>query len=228
LTDDQILLRTVSTPVATAEALREMILNRRLEPGEHLREAEFAERLGVARHSFRAATQILISEGLLRRAPNRGVQVPVLGPDDIADIGRLRTALEVEGVRRVIEDELPLDEAVAAVAQLDALGDDASWRSVVEADLRFHRGIMDATRSERMIRAYATLQSEVELFMVQLEPHYDRPAEVAREHDELLARVTDGNPARAERAFRKHISDATKNITSEFATANEGRTAARR
>jgi hypothetical protein len=28
----------------------------------------------VARHSFRAATQILIGEGLLRREPNRGVQ----------------------------------------------------------------------------------------------------------------------------------------------------------
>jgi DNA-binding GntR family transcriptional regulator len=225
VTDDQIPLRTVSTPVATAEVLREMILNRRVEPGEHLREAEFAERLGVARHSFRAGTQILISEGLLRRTPNRGVQVPIMGPDDIVDICRLRTALEVEAVRRVIEDGPPLDEAVAAVAQLDALGDAASWRSVVEADMRFHRGIMDATGSERMIRAYKALQSEVELLMVQLEPHYDRPAEVAREHDELLARVIEGQAARAERAFRKHISDATKNLTSAFATSAESQTA---
>ena len=74
-----------------------------------------------------------------------------------------------------------------------------------------------------MIRAYKALQSEIELLMVQLEPHYDRPAEVAREHDELLARVVDGKAAQAERAFRKHISDATKNLTSAFAASNESR-----
>ena len=42
-----------------------MILDGHLEPGERLRETDFAERLGIARHSFRAATQILIGEGLL-------------------------------------------------------------------------------------------------------------------------------------------------------------------
>ena len=92
-------LERVSTVEAAANAVRELILDGRLEPGTRLREAEFAERLGIARHSFRAATQILISEGLLRREPNRGVQVPVFEPDDLIDVFRLRTALEVEAVR---------------------------------------------------------------------------------------------------------------------------------
>ncbi|HZO07048.1 MAG TPA: GntR family transcriptional regulator, partial [Solirubrobacterales bacterium] len=56
----------VSTVDAAANALRELILDGKLEPGTRLREHEFAERLGIARHSFRAATQILIGEGLLR------------------------------------------------------------------------------------------------------------------------------------------------------------------
>ena len=95
-------LNTVSTVDAAANVLRELILDGELEPGSRLREAEFAERLGIARHSFRAATQVLISEGMLRREPHRGVQVTVLTAPDILDTFRLRAALETEAVRLAI------------------------------------------------------------------------------------------------------------------------------
>ena len=95
-------LNTVSTVDAAANVLRELILDGELEPGARLREAEFAERLGIARHSFRAATQILIAEGMLRREPHRGVQVTVLDAGDILDTFRLRAALEIEAVRLMI------------------------------------------------------------------------------------------------------------------------------
>ena len=59
--------------------------------------------------------------------------------------------------------------------ELSALGDDAPWRAVVEPDMRFHRAIIDASGSERLARAYATVQSEVLLCLVWSRPHYDRP-----------------------------------------------------
>src|SRR5688500_9793904 len=89
-------LNTVSTVDAAAMALRALILDGDLAPGDRLRETDFAERLGIARHSFRAATQLLIGEGLLRREPHRGVQVTVLTATDIIDTFRLRAALETE------------------------------------------------------------------------------------------------------------------------------------
>jgi DNA-binding GntR family transcriptional regulator len=214
----QVLLKTVSTPEATADALREMILNGELEPGMRLRETQFAERLGVARHSFRAATQILIGEGLLRRVPNRGVAVPVLDAEDIVDIFRVRAALELEAVRIVIAEHGDLTRASDAAAELSALPDDASWRSVVEPDMRFHQAIIDATASERMLRAYAAVQSEIEMCMVQLRPHYDRPEQVAKEHRELLEPLLNGDLAEAERLFRTHLDDAARNLTSALKT----------
>ena len=71
------------------------------------------------RHTFRAATQSLIAEGLLRREPNRGVQLAVLDSDDIIDIFKLRAALELEAVRLVVTDERPLDAAARAVDVLN-------------------------------------------------------------------------------------------------------------
>jgi DNA-binding GntR family transcriptional regulator len=206
-------LETVSTVDAAANALRELILDGQLEPGARLRETEFAERLGIARHSFRAATQILVSEGLLHREPNRGVQVPVFAPDDLIDVFRLRTALEVEAVRLVVASgEVPA-AAEDAVRELTALPDDAPWREVVEPDMRFHRAIIDGAGSERLVRAYATVQSEVLLCLVWLRPHYDRPAQVAAEHEELIATVRDGDADRAETLFRAHLKEAAENLT---------------
>lgn len=215
-------LGTVSTVDAAANALRELILDGRLEPGDHLRETEFAERLGIARHSFRAATQVLIGEGLLRREPNRGVQVPVFEPDDLSDIFRLRAALEVEAVRVVIaQDEIP-PRAVDSVEELAKLGDDAPWHEVVAPDMRFHRSIIDAAGSDRLARAYSTVQSEILLCLVQLRPHYDRPAQVAAEHEELLTAVRSGDAGRAERLFRAHLDEASENLTRAWRARTDG------
>jgi DNA-binding GntR family transcriptional regulator len=206
-------LATVSTVEAAANALRELILDGRLEPGARLREAEFAERLGIARHSFRAAAQILVAEGLLHREPHRGVRVPIFEPDDLLDVFRLRTALEVEAVRLLIAaGEIPA--AISdSVEELSALPDDAPWRAVVEPDMRFHRAVIAGCGSERLARAYSTVQSEVLLCLVWLRPHYDRPAQVAAEHEELIAAIRAGDADRAEALFRAHLTEAAENLT---------------
>lgn len=210
---DEIRLRTVSVVDAAADALRQMILDGTLEPGTRLRETDFSRRLGVARHTFRAATQILIGEGLLRRSPNRGVQLAVLDGSDITDIFRLRVALELEAVREVITASAPIPAVEDAVARLNALPDSASWRRVVDADMDFHRAVIDAAASERITRAYASLQSEILLCMAQLRPHYDHPDEVAQEHRDLLEPLIGGNLAEADARFRVHLDEATDNLT---------------
>lgn len=214
-------LNTVSTVDAAANALRELILDGELEPGSRLREAEFAERLGIARHSFRAATQILISEGMLRREPHRGVQVTVMSADDIVDTFRLRMALETEAVRIVMAEGRVPEGARQAAEDLSAVADGAPWRDVVEHDMRFHRAVIDAAGSTRLSRAYDGVQAEIMLCMVQLRPHYERPSEVASEHTELLAAIVAGDPARADELFRHHLTEAVENLSSALAAGGD-------
>lgn len=202
----------VSTVEAAANALRELILDGKLAPGDRLREHEYAERLGIARHSFRAATQILIGEGLLKREPHRGVEVPVLAAADVTDIFKLRTALELEAVRLVGEAGIVPDAAKRAVTEMSNLPDDAPWREVVWPDQRFHQAIIEATNSPRLQRAYLGLQSEITLCLAQLEPAYEKPAEVAAEHEELLAPIISGDTELAEKLFRVHLVEGAANL----------------
>lgn len=215
----QVRIATVSTVEAAANAIRDLILDGELAPGTRLRENDFAERLGVARHSFRAATQILIGEGLLRREPNRGVQVPIFSQADVEDIFKLRAALEVEAVRLVIEADAIPAAAREAVATLQALAAKAHWSDVVQPDLTFHRAMIDAAGSERLQRAYHGLQSEIVLCMVQLQPAYDHPQEVAAEHEELLAAIEARDAGRAEKLWRLHLDEAAENQIKALSTA---------
>jgi len=212
MTDIGVRVSPVSTVEAAANALRELILDGKLAPGDRLREHEYAERLGIARHSFRAATQILIGEGLLKREPHRGVEVPVLSAADVTDIFKLRAALELEAVRLVGEAGIVPEAAQKAVTEMSNLASDAPWREVVWPDQRFHQAIIEATDSPRLQRAYSGLQSEITLCLAQLEPAYDKPAEVAAEHEELLAPIESGDTALAEKLFRKHLDDGLENL----------------
>lgn len=212
LPDIGVRVSPVSTVEAAANALRELILDGNLEPGARLREHDFAERLGIARHSFRAATQILIGEGLLKREPHRGVEVAVLAAADVADIFILREALEIEAVRIVTQAGVVPAGAQRAVTEMSGLSADAPWRDVVWPDQRFHRAIVDATSSARLARAYQGLQSEIVLCLAQLRPVYDAPSEVAAEHEELLEPIIAGDVDRAERLFRTHLHEAADNL----------------
>lgn len=212
ISDIGVRVSPVSTVEAAANALRELILDGKLLPGARLREHEYAERLGIARHSFRAATQILISEGLLKREPHRGVEVPVLAAADIGDIFKLREALELEAVRLIGEAGIVPAAAERAVTEMSALPDDAPWRDVVWPDQRFHTAIIDATDSPRLQRAYLGLQSEITLCLAQLEPAYEAPAEVAAEHEELLEPIKSGDTDLAVKLFRAHLDEAVAKL----------------
>lgn len=226
MSDIGVRVSPVSTVEAAANALRELILDGKLAPGDRLREHEYAERLGIARHSFRAATQILIGEGLLKREPHRGVEVPVLSASDVRDIFTLRAALELEAVRIVGEAGIVPAAAQRAVTEMSALADDAPWREVVWPDQRFHQAIIEATDSQRLQRAYSGLQSEITLCMAQLEPAYEQPAEVAAEHEELLAPIISGDTELAEKLFRVHLDEGLENLVelhnSRAETASDG------
>jgi DNA-binding GntR family transcriptional regulator len=212
-------LETVSIVDALVDALRARILDGDLESGSRLRETELARQYGVARNSLRAALDALGHEGLVERVPRRGVFVAALSAADVRDVFRLRAALELEAMRLLIRRRTPPTVAFDAVAELEALSEDASWRAVVEADMRFHLALIQATDSTRIARAYARIHSEIRLCLVNLRVHYDRASEVAAEHRALLEPILAGDEVEAERRLRIHFDDAEQNLTSELANA---------
>lgn len=203
-------LQTVSAVDALAEELRDLVLDGALEPGSRLGEEEWASRYHVGRQTLRAAAQVLCEQGLLVKVRNRGFFVRRFDARDIADLFWVRRLIELEAVRVIVAaGEVP-PEAKEAVRDMTALDDDAPWRAVVDADLRFHSALVEACRSPRLTRAYEVVKFEVVLSMV-ARPQYSR-TEHAAEHQELLQLLRAGDRQAPEEAFVEHLRVSEGNV----------------
>ena len=116
-------IKPVDRPVALGDqvyrALRGLLRDGQVRPGQRLQEAAVAAQLQVSRTPVREALARLASEGLV--APEgRSFVVPLLADADIEDIYEVRCLLEPEAMRQVAA-QAPVSRALAPVkAALEA------------------------------------------------------------------------------------------------------------
>ena len=205
-------LRPVSMIEAVAASVRERVVAGAFLPGAQLREGELADEYSVARPTVRAALQQLTLTGLLRREANHSAFVPELSPADIADLFGTRALIETEAVRRLTKSALELHSAEQAVLRLERFTGEASWSDVVESDLEFHRALVDASRSPRLLRLFELLADEIRLAMAQLRPVYASPTDLAVEHRALLTVIRTGRTTQAVKLMQQHLERAVNDL----------------
>lgn len=95
--------RRIDRPVPLREhvyqAMQELIISRRLAPGQHLVESELAQMLGVSRQPVREALQWLNNEGWVDLRPGYGAFVHAPTPEEADQLLAVRSLLESESAR---------------------------------------------------------------------------------------------------------------------------------
>lgn len=203
-----------------ADEVRADILSGVLAADAPLREEAASERYGVSRHTVRAAFQRLVAERLAVALPYRGVRVASFDRDTIIALQQLRAALEVEAVRIAGERfgaEWPDAALAPARAALDRLAelatpdaptrsdDEVDWLEAERIHADFHRALVAASASPRIIEAHTALGSEVLLFLLHVRPHYTLET-LLDEHRALLDAVQSRGPD----ALREHLEHSTR------------------
>lgn len=209
-----LVLKPVSVIEAVANSLRERVVSGELGPGSQLREIKLASEYRVARPTVRAALQQLTLSGLLRRETHRSAIVPSLRAEDVSDLFAARKLVELEVARLLTERRIRPKRAELAVRRLERFGDDARWSEVVEADLEVHRALTEAAGSPRLMRLFDVLEDEIRLAIAQLRPAYGSPADLAREHRELLTAIESGRAEVAIGLMRRHLDEANDDLMS--------------
>jgi len=196
-----------------ADTIRAEILSGELPSDAPLREEAAAARYGVSRHTVRAAFQRLVAERLVVAMPYRGVRVASFDRDTIIALQQLRAALEVEAVRIAGERygrEWP-DAVLEPVRHaIERLAASADWLEAERVHADYHRALVAASGSPRIIEAHAALGSELLLFLLHVQPHYTLESLVV-EHRELLDAVQAEGPE----AVRRHLEHSTRLLVGE-------------
>ena len=215
---DRLLAEAASKSAANAhtaaerahDELRLRILDGRLPPGHRLKEAELAAELGLSRTPVRDALSRLTVEGLLDFRPNVGATVAVWSESQIELMFRTRSMLEPFAAEvaasQITDAEVKRMRGLCAVMEEAARRETpADLSRLSEANGQLHRMIVDATRSDHLIKL-TTLALDAPLSH-RIFSRYT-PQEVARSmrhHREIVDALEHRDPAWAASAMRPHI-----------------------
>ncbi|HSV80655.1 MAG TPA: GntR family transcriptional regulator, partial [Ramlibacter sp.] len=131
------------TSTTTTLQLREMILRGELAPGERVREADLAARLGLSRTPVRQALPALAQEGLLVRAGQRGFAVRAFSSGESLEALHLRSVLEGFAARQLAERGAP-PSLLASLRETLRAGDALFTARTLDDDDEVKYGEMNA------------------------------------------------------------------------------------
>lgn len=121
--------------------LRDLILDGALPPGQPLRPAHLAPRLGVSSMPIREALGILKAEGLVDFTPRIGARVAEINEEDVEELYVVRGALEGLAARLAADNMSDADLASLreAFLQMGAARDQGDFAAFNQWDREFHR-----------------------------------------------------------------------------------------
>lgn len=211
------------------EQLKEMISTGELKPGQKLpSERDMAESLGVSRASVREALTALEAIGILDIRPGEGTFVRETSVS--TTFAPLAMVLEMEQnpggqlmeVRRVLETEMAALAAQRATEEdlkkietnLNHMKTATGISQAVEADLRFHFSIAEATHNTILLRMMNTVADLMHnAFRVQREELYvDKSSEIISEHEAIYNAIRNRDLETARAKMLQHIDNIQAGI----------------
>jgi len=174
------------------DEIRALIMQRRLVPGEHVRQDEIASLIGISRAPIRQALQVLREEHVVEYERNRGYFVKRYTPDQMKQLYVLRDLLET-----AVLDSLPpaTEEALERLAAINEKirEPDLSVEAVGALNDEFHAELMrlspmevlvaEALRIWRMTVAFRILSTSVLADWSAIADDHDRMLDAFRRHD---------------------------------------------
>lgn len=215
-----------SAPVTdqAIEKIKQMIVTGQLRPGDKLpKERDLAERLGLSRNSLREAVRALTLIRVLDARQGDGTYVTSLEPHILLDVlsfaielSHDRSVLQLLEVRRVLESaatamaatRITEEELALARSRLDDLRVDAPVEVLVEADLDFHRIIVNASGNPVLATLIERITSEtVRARQWRAVTDEDVFTRMQREHQAIYDAIEEGDAELARAATTVHIAE---------------------
>ena len=190
--------------------LRDAIRDGSYQPGERIREAEVALRLGVSRTPVREAFRRLQADGLLVLTPWRGAQVAELNCSQVVELYAMRRVLEGTAAGLAAEHATPEEiDYLFNLLEKDKSAPDTSDRHA-KINRQFHQTLYGAAHNRYLLKALNALTDSLALLK---STTYEVPgrALVARDEHVLIANaIKKRDSAAAEKAARVHIETAER------------------
>ena len=181
-----------------AASVRDLILRRRLWPGQQLRQEELAATLGMSKSPVREALKTLHADGLIDHAPNRGYFVPHVTVAGLTQIYAMRKLLESEVLRTL---PTPTPDVIVSLrrtnALIAALPPRASQYQILGANRSFHFELLRISPLALVVREVERLWQISDTYRALLGDDFFSSAHgrIVSEHDRMIDAAERGDHA---------------------------------
>ncbi len=182
-------------------------------PGDWLRQDDIATQLGVSMTPVREALDLLVSVGLAERVPYRGVRVPQLSADEIAEAYAMRLLLEAAGARAAAlkREQAQVDELKRILSRMKGLLSLDDMSTLRQLSRQFHQSVVAIGGNGSLDKMYEMVMNSFPDWMLYeyLFRHTDMLeqslADEYQEHIRLVEAIEAGDADLAEREAIAHI-----------------------
>jgi DNA-binding GntR family transcriptional regulator len=197
-----------------ALALREMVHDGVLLPGQPIRQGAIADRLGISRVPVREALKSLEADGLVVASPSGGFAVVRLSPEELGQIYLMRRLLETELLTRITDvPESVLAELSELNARMAALVDQPT-RELRALNEEFHFQMFALSGLGHVVSETARLWSKTAPYRIVYSAGRDARARIVTEHDNLVRALRAGDTALLVRLMDEHRRTSEQSVVS--------------
>lgn len=189
------------------ESLRNAIVAGRIAPGERLIEAALSQELGTSRGPVREALRQLENEGLVLSVPYKGAVVLGVSDEEVQEVLiPIRVVLERYSFTKALDlmTEADFAELGKQIWVMEQAARNDDLLRMVEADLRFHEIVLDASRQLHTAQLWRSIEPRIRAYFVRYGWGADLRV-MADEHRELLEVMQTRDVERVVGQLERHI-----------------------
>jgi DNA-binding GntR family transcriptional regulator len=196
------------------QRLLHAICDGELAPGTRLTQEELAAALVVSRQPVLQALRLLKKDGFVIDAGRRGLQVPPLEAQAIAQVYEVRAVLDCLAARRAALAKAQLDPTVIDEGRTAAAGQRIGV--MIDADMNFHHVIYAASGNPLIAETVNYHWRHIRRAMGAVLQTVGVRRAVWDEHEAILQAINRGDVDRAERLAREHCERAGQHIVAQL------------
>lgn len=190
--------------------VRDLIVTRKIFPGNRINNEEITNFVGVSRTSIRPALQRLEFEGLVEIVPNKGAFVAKPNLEDLLQIYEIRKSMEIEAFKIAMEkitdeDLLELESILEEQKELEK---DYSREKYVDINRRFHWVIAEATGNKYIQKYLTEIYNKIHSFMI----FYDNSKSNNSDHQRIYEALRDKDFEKGKQAVLQDNNISLKDL----------------
>ena len=206
-------------------ALRQDVLSLAFMPGAKLKVEHLQQSYGLSSSPIREALNRLTEEGLVRADERKGFRVAAVSAEDLQDITNMRVLIDLPTLEQAMKfggDQWEA-EVIASFHLLEKIESrlpegpvvlDAEWSAQHRC---FHRAMMSACPSERMVLTSSSLFDQAERYRHISARYRTVIKRKSEEHKVLMRAVLKRDIATAQKLHQEHVLSTQKNALKAMA-----------